>query len=202
MGFSLDSIGESLSGVGGSLMSGIIIFVIGVAVLAVVIGVGFWAMKRKKWNLRVEIKMPRSGGRLVLSEPAKGHFDIEAGIVDIKRKKLRAVGMKPFDVRQYLQGNNFLEVIQIGPKDYLPVLPKSYSTLKNKKGEEFAVTEIEADFGEAGTWASYAERAAKNRFSIIGFLDKHWRAVEISIILFVVFLGISILWMRMPSICG
>lgn len=202
MVFNLGEIGAKVGEVGSTALTWGLIILGGIVAIAIIGCIAWLAMKRKKWNLEVEIKLPRSDGKLILREKAKGYWDIKAGVVDIKRKRLRAVGMKPFDIKKYLQGNKYLEVIQIGPKDYIPVLPKSYAELKDKDGEKYAIMEIESDLEKRRTWKNYMERAGKNRFTLIGFLDKHWRAIEISIILFVVFLGMSILWMRMPSICG
>ena len=202
-------IGEKVGAIGGTIFQWVLIVAGGLLVLGIFGAVAVWAMKRKKWNLIVEIKMPRNNGQVILRERAKGYYDAKAGIVDIKRKKLKAVGMKPFDVKKYLQGNNYLEVTQISPTEYIPNLPKSYTKFKveelvegKKVMVEYAVMDIEADIGKRKTWKTYMERAAKDRFTIIGFLDKHWRAIEMSIIVFVIFLGIAILWMRMPSICG
>lgn len=207
--FNLDSIGEKAGDIGSTILTWGIIIIGGIVGLGV-IGFVIWALlKRKRWNLVVEIKMPRTDGQVILRERTKGHWDVKAGIIDIKRKRLKPVGMRPFEVQKYLQGSNFLEVLQVGPTDYIPILPKSYTTVTNKemvdgkeKDVEYATLKIETNLEKRRTWKNYMERSAKNRFTISGFLDKHWRAIEISIILFVIFLGISILWMRMPSICG
>ena len=211
MGVNLGEIGEKAGELGGTVLTWGAIILGGLAGLAVVGGIVWALLKRKKWNLIVEIKMPRTDGKVILRERAKGHWDVDAGIVDIKRKKLKVIGMKPFRVQKYLQGENFLEVIQVGPTDFIPILPKSYTEVKDEDkiikgtkviGERYATLDIETNLEKRRTWKNYMERSAKNRFTILGFLDKHWRAMEISIILFVIFLGISILWMRMPSICG
>ena len=210
----LGGLGEKAGEIGSTALQWGLIILAGIIVVGIFGVVVWWGMKRKKWNLIVEIKMPRSDGQLILRERAKGYYDAKAGIVDIKRKKLKAVGMKPFDVKKYLQGNKYLEVIQISPTEYIPILSKSYETVevkeqvkgKNGKMEEqlvkYAIMDIEANIEKRKTWKNYMERSAKDRFTIVGFLDKHWRAIEISIILFVIFLGMSILWIRMPSICG
>jgi len=203
MAFNLEELGGRAGEITSAVFTGGLMILGGLICIAIFGCIMWWAMKRKRWNLIVEVKMPRTDGQVILRERAKGHFDIAAGVVDIKRKKLKAVGMKPFDIRKYLQGNNYLEVMQIGPEDYIPLLPKSYTKLVNEiDGEDCAIMEIETNLGKRKTWKNYMERAAKNRFTLIGFLDKHWRAIEISIILFVIFLGMAILWMRMPSICG
>jgi len=192
--------------VGWSALTWFLIVGGGLIVLGLFGSIGVWALRRRKWNLRVECKLPRSDGRFIGSEKAKGHYDANAGIVDIKRKKMKVIGMKPFDVREYLQGGNFLEVMQIGAKEYVPIHPDSYKTIntKGKKGEliEHKIMEIVADLDKRKTWKTYFERAAKDRFTIFGFLNKHWKAIEISIIVFIMCIGFSILWMRMPTICG
>jgi len=193
---------SSLGELGYSALTWGIIIIVGVIIFGILGFVGWWFYTRKKWNLRTEIKMPRSDGKIVMSEKAKGHYDIASGIVDIKRKGLKSAGMKPFDVRKCLQGNNFLEVIQIGANDYLPILSKSYLKVKDEDGKEYAILEIEANLEKRKTWKTYMERSGKDRFTLAGWLDKHWRALELGIIMFVIFLGFSILWMRLPSVCG
>lgn len=206
---------DMFGNLGWSLLTWTLVGVGGLIVLILLGSIGWWAYKKKKWNLRVEIKMLRSDGSMTLSEAAKGHYDAKEGIVDIKRKRMRAVGMKPFDVRKYLQGANFLEVMQVGAKQYIPLNPKSYNKFttthkyidkKTKKEveeeREYYTMKFVADTDKRRTWRTYFERAAKDRFTLLGFLAKHWRALEISIIMFVMFLGFSILWMRLPTICG
>lgn len=196
---------ESIAKLVSTTIWGLIVMVI----LGIILGIGIWYYKRRKWNLIVGVKMPR-GSVLTISEIAKGHYDVGAGIVDIKRKGVKSVGMKPFDVRKYLQGNKYLEVVMISPNDFIPVHPKSYEKvveiITDKEGKEteteYFVTKIETDLLKRKTWKNYMERSAKNRFTLLGFLDAHWRAIELTIIVFVIFIGFSALWMRLPSICG
>ncbi len=219
-------IGGKVSAIGSTVLQWVLMVGGGLLVLGIFGAIAAWALKRKKWNLIIEIKMPRNDGQVILRERARGYYDAKAGIVDIKRKKLKAVGMKPFDVKKYLQGTNYLEVIQLSPTEYIPVLPKSYATVsikeefvakvkegKGKDGKdkfvdriftrvvESAIMNIESDLGKRKTWKTYMERAAKNRFTIIGLLEKHWRAIELSIIIFVMFVGFAIVYSRIPS-CG
>lgn len=192
----------------GKLAVGVVWWVIGIVVgIIVIVALGFigwWYFRRKKWNLKVGVKLPRADGTAIISEIAKGHFDAEAGIVDIKRKKMKAHGMKPFDVRKYLQGIDYLEVLQVGVKEYIPILPKSYTVLQNQSdpNDKIAILDIEADTGGRKTWSQYFERVAKARFTLMGFLDKHWRAIELGLIIFLLFLGFAVMWIRLPSICG
>lgn len=215
MDLDLGGILGSAGNIGGDIVTWIIIGGVGLVVIALLGTIGWWAYKKKKWNLRVEVKMPRSDGKLIISEPAKGHYDSTFGIVDIKRKKMGAVGMKPFDIREFLQGNNFLEVMQVGPKQYIPLHPKSYEKFTtnykylDKKTKEEKTDSMEyytmkyvADVDKRKTWKTYFERTSKQRFTLWGFLEAHWRAIELSIIVFVIFLGFAVMWIRMPSICG
>ncbi len=192
-----------LKGVGSSIITWTIIGIVGLVVLTALGFLAVWAYRRKKWNLRVEIKLPRSDGKIINSEKAKGHYSVKEGIVDIKRKGLKAIGMEPFDVRKYLQGEKYLEVIQLGPEQYIPILPKSYLTIK-EEGEDKGKTilEIEADIPKRRTWKNYFERVAKDRFTLLGFLQKYGQVMAFGVIIFLIFIGFSILWMRMPGICG
>ena len=176
-------------------------------ILGILIGLAIWWYKRRKWNLEVIVKLPRAGN-LIYSETAKGHYDVGAGIVDIKRKGVKSVGMKPFDVREYLQGEKALEVIQISTTEFIPIHPKSYEKVITTKivdgaevEEEHYIVKIETDLLKRKTWKTYMERAAKSRFTIAGWMDVHWRAIELSIIVFIIFIGFSAMWMRLPSIC-
>jgi len=199
--------GDLISKVGGYFT---IILEWGVWGIIILVGLGsiacaaVWAKKRKKWNLRVEIKLPRSDGKIVNSEKAKGFFDTKAGFVSLKRKGLSAIDMKPFSVNKYLQGESYLEVLQIGPDDFIPILPKSYTIIKKasaKDGEQskFALLEIEGDMGERKQWASNAAEAALNRFTLKGFLNKHWRAIEMTILMFGLFIGFAIVLSQLPK---
>jgi len=189
--------------VGPILKIGMWVF-IGIVALGLIAGAAIWAKKRKKWNLRVEFKLPRSDGKIVNSEKGKGFFDASGGFVSLKRKGLSPIDMKPFNVNKYLQGGNYLEVLQIGPNDFIPILPKSYTLITKsdaKLGEQkkFALLEIEGDMGERKEWASNAAEAAANRFTLKGFLNKHWRAIEITIIMFGLCVGFAIVISQLPK---
>ncbi|KKL19035.1 hypothetical protein LCGC14_2469510, partial [marine sediment metagenome] len=132
------------------------------------------------------------------------------GFVDIKRKKCKPVAMKPFDVRRFLQGENVLEVLMLSPTDFIPIDPKNYMKVTeeytdnegNKQTQKYSVFDIVTDNLKRKTWKNYTERIAKSRFTLAGFLDQHWRAIELGILVFIIFIGFSVLWMRMPKLCG
>ena len=60
---------------------------IGVPVMAVILGFFYWLYRRRKWNLDVEFKLPRSDGRFISAEWGKGNYDTKRGVVWLKRKK-------------------------------------------------------------------------------------------------------------------
>jgi len=152
------AIGTKAGEIGSVVLTWGLIILGGIIALGIIGCIAWLLMRRKRWNLIVEVKMPRTDGQVILREAAKGHWDVKAGIVDIKRKKLKAVGMKPFDVRKYLQGEKYLEVLQIGPTDYIPILPKGYQKLKvgvivegKETFNDFAIMDIEERHGRI-TW--------------------------------------------------
>jgi len=194
---------ENLSGYLGIATTWIVWGLVILASLGAIAGAAIWAKKRKKWNLRVEIKLPRSDGKIVNSEKAKGYFDTKSGFVSLKRKGLTPIDMKPFNISKYLQGTNYLEVLQIGPDDFIPILPKSYTVITKAdavEGEQnkFALLDIHGDMGERKQWASNAAESALNRFTLKSFLKRHEFAISIMIIMFGLFIGFAIVLSQMP----
>jgi hypothetical protein len=159
--------------------------------------------KRKKWNLRLEIKLARSDGQLILSDKGKGYWDSKNGWIVIKRKGYKAVHSRPIDPKEWLQGRDFATLIQVGPEDFIIARESSYSNvIDSATNQGIALMSVVADVGKRKTWKNYTERMAKKAFTITGWMEEHWRAVELAIIIFVMFLGFAVLWMRLPSICN
>lgn len=174
----------------------VLILVVGAIILTVVL------YKRKKWNLRLEIKLPRSDGKLILSDKAKGYWDAENGWIVVKRKGYRKVPAHPIDPKKWLKGRNFATLIQVGPEDFIVVDENTYTIIIDEAtGEELAVMKIIADVGKRKTWKNYTERMGKKAFTLRGWAEQHQLAITLAIVIFVIFLGFAILWMRMPSIC-
>ena len=204
MAFDVNSMGGIVWGIAKWFILGAIVLI----VLGAVIWWLVWYYKRKKYFLKVIVKLPRAGGS-IFGEMAKGHYDVRAGIVDIKRNKVKPVAMKPFDVRRFLQGDGTLEVMMLSPTDFIPIDPASYKIVTEKyvdndgntKEQKYSVFDIVTDNLKRKTWKNYTERAAKSRFTLEGFLDQHWRAIELGILVFIIFIGFMVLWMRMPTIC-
>lgn len=128
MATDIGGIASGLIPKGSSIGIMVLIGVVMVAVAAIVLFIGFLVWNRKRWYLKVEIKLPRSDGKIVNSEWGKGYFNSGRGVVYIKRPGIlqRKIPLKIFDAKRYLQGTDTLTVIQLSPIDYRPVLPKSF----------------------------------------------------------------------------
>lgn len=194
---------ELISGAGG-VMDKVIFYggwgLIAIAVLGGLAAIGILAKKRKKWNMTVGINMARSDGLITNWEKGKGHYNATEGVVSIKRKGLKPYAMKPFDVRKYLKGKNHLEVLQIAPDDHIPIDPQSYTKVYDEdSGEEKAVVKLRTDLGDRRQWAFNAAKNAKNWFTLGKWLDQHWKAIEIGIIIFCMFIGFVALYSKIGS---
>ena len=192
------------AGLGSVKIIGIV--AIGLVVLVGAVWISLWAYKRKKWNLRLEIKLARSDGRLMLSDKARGYWDAGNGWIVVKRKGYKKVMTHPIDPKKWLKGSNFATLIQVGPEDFIIADENSYTILYDESDiqqtKPIALMSIIADVGKRKTWKNYTERMGKNAFTLKGWMDKHQLAVTLGIVIFCIFLGFAILWMRMPSICG
>jgi hypothetical protein len=188
--FDINSIGTQAGGIAMYLVYGVIV----IAALVAGFFVFRYFLTKKNWNLNVWVKIARANG-LMMFERAKGRFDTREGVVDIKRKKLKPVTMKPFDVRDFLQGSNNLEVMMLSPTEFIPIIPKSYEIMENSK-QLYALEHIKTDLGGRKTWKNYAERSLKDRFTLAGFMAKHQFAISIVIIMLGMFIGFSILYSR------
>jgi len=174
---------------GGGVMDLIFIIVICLAALFVIGGILWFFWSRKKWNLTVEFKLPRSIKYLnenekidvsniqgsIESEIGKGCYDYKKGVVWLKRKGKKKIKMKPFRVTKYLQNNTsgkqILTVVQIGAAEFIPVMPESYMIMQDDEtGEQVTVLDIKTDASESKAWSSQFEREAKSTYSIQGAL--------------------------------
>ncbi|MFW5889075.1 MAG: hypothetical protein ACOCUD_01710 [Bacillota bacterium] len=174
--------------------------VVGLVVLGIFTGIAIWAYKRKKWNLKAGIKIARSDGQIINHEEAKGNYNADEGYVKIKRKGIKATDSPPFNLTKYGQGKNYIEYLQLGPDDHLPIHPKSYTIITDEEtGEKYALLDIYANIKGRKAFLDGWERTRKDRFTIKGFLDKHWRAIEMGILVFIILLGQAIIYMNLPG---
>jgi hypothetical protein len=212
MATDLNSIIGSITSSGQSMLFWIIMAIVIVVLLVVVGGSLFWFYwSKKRWNLRIEFKIPRSDGQIIMGEWGKGLWNAKRGVVYLKRNKMRTVPMKVVNITRYLQGADLMTVIQVGPEDYRPVLNDSwtehiveYEDEKSGKviQQKEAIINIKADTGLNKPWKSAWEQASKTAYSISTFLQQFQTPIAIAIVLIAVFVGISILWVRLPSVCG
>lgn len=182
----------------GGIMNLIIYMILGVLIMGS-IGAFFYSIyyKKKKWFLNVEVKMPRSDGNFLNAEWAKGTYDAKRGVVLIKRHKKKAVPMKPFDIKRYLQGQNILSVVQIGIEEFKPVLPQSFLTMyDDSTGEEASIMKMKVDTSESKAWKESFERDSKNAYSIQSLLGQYAQYIGFGILFFMIFVGFAILYGR------
>lgn len=178
------------------------------------IGIFFWwlLIKRKKWNIKVEFKIPRNvkegtnedGENVVegtiTKEWGRGFYDASRGVVHIKRKGKRAVPMKPFDIKRYLStGANILTVIQVGIEDYRPILDDSYLEVEDDEtGEMGALINAKIDTSESKSWRNMFERDAKATYTFMGWLKEHGQLIGFGFIILMIIVGFAIVIGRMP----
>lgn len=211
------SLGDMFAGIGigggGGFLMNIIAILIGVIVLGSC-GFGVWFLVRRKkgWNIKLEIKIPRNIKRVrqkdgtikvvgtLNKEWGKGFYDAKKGVVLLKRKGKKAVAMKPFDIKQYLSTGNILTVIQVGIEDYRPVLDESYiEVVDGETGEEAALLKAKIDTSESKSWKNSFEREAKMTYSIKNWVVEHGGLIAMGIVLMMNLIGFSIVIARMPK---
>jgi len=189
----------NIGGEGGMNFGGILSSVGTIIMGLIVLGVcGFliyyFAYKKKNWNLFIEIKIPRSDGRFLDAEYAKGNYNENRGVCYIKRKGKKTVAMKPFDVKKYVQGRKILTVVQVSPGEYLPVLPDSYLELEDDvSGETASVIKLKGDLSKSKSWKNSFEREAKKAYSITSLLKEYLPYIGFGIIILMNFIGFVIL---------
>ncbi len=209
--------GESLQSIssGSGNIFGLIIWIMIIGTLGLLLlGLAaWWWFFKKKWNIRVEFKMIRSDGNYVYGEWGKGYFNAKRGVVFIKRPGMRQpkIAIKIFDIKEYIQGDNLITVIQLSPDDYRPVLPVSwtehleeYEEIDDKTGKptgkvelvKEAVLNIKTETGLNKAWKSAFEEAAKQAYSLKSFFTQFQTPIAIGIVLVCSFVGFAILWTK------
>lgn len=216
-----DVLGTITSGTGGTLKIFVwSILIGGFALLLAGGGLAYWYF-RKRWNLKVEIKLPRSDGKIIHGEWGKGFYNAKRGVVFIRRKGMgfKPIPMKVFDPKKYLQGSNLLTVIQVAPEDYRPVLNDSWTEYKVEKidsktgeiitdaqgkplWEKLGILNIKIDTGLNKAWKSAWDTAAKKAYSLQSFFSQFQTPIAIGIVIISTFVGFAIIWTRLGSICG
>ncbi|MFW5895135.1 MAG: hypothetical protein ACOCT9_00170 [archaeon] len=185
------NLGQQAGNIGSMLLNGFLIL-LGLGSIA---GAAIWANKKKNWNLKVIVKIPRKG-MIYDIENAKGRIDSKEGIVWIKRKGLKKAPTVPFDIKDYLIGKNKLEVIQTAPDVYMPVSQSSYEEFKDSlTGKNSVLLTIQADTSKHKAWKAYAERLGKESF-MVQVRKKLETYLGFGILIICMFVGFAILWAK------
>lgn len=177
---------------------------------AIVIIIAFVIWNKKRWSINVEIKLPRSDGRIVNGEWGKGYFNSKRGVVYIRRPGFfsQKIPLKIFDPKRYLQGENLITVVQLSPVDYRPVLPESFlehivEYKDDKTGEitevKEAVLNIKCDTGHSKAWQQAFDAASKQAYSLRSFMQQFQTPIAIAIVLVAVFIGFAAVWTQLPG---
>jgi len=209
----MSGIGDTVSGMipqGSSVMILVLIGIVMTVVAVIICFVGFLIWNKKRWNLQVEIKLPRSDGRIVNGEWGKGYFNSKRGVVFIKRPGnfQPKIPLKIFDPKRYLQGDRLITVVQLSPTDYRPVLPESFlehtvDYVDDKTGEvskvKESVLEIKCDTGHSKAWQQAFDAASKQAYSLKSFIQQFQTPIAIAIVLVAVFIGFAAVWTQLPG---
>lgn len=186
-------------------MKGIPIIAIGVMVIILVtalIIISIVLYKRKKWNLKGTVYLLRNNLKEQFEDNCKGYWDANEGWIVLKRKGYKPVHTRPFDPKKWLVGRDRFHVIQVGPEDFIISRLEWNEIIDEETNEPVMVSKIISDVGKRKTWKNYTERMGKNAFTLKGWADKHQFAIALSVVIFCMFLGFAILWMKLPSICA
>jgi hypothetical protein len=213
LGGMFSKIGLGGGGGSGNLLGNMMTILLGAVALACVVG-GVWYLlyKKKSWNIKVEVKIPRNIRNIKLREGgykgygtlnkewAKGFYDAKRGVCYIKRKGKKAVPMKPFDIKRFLSTGNILTVIQVGMEDYRPVLDDSYiEVVDDETGEEAALITAKIDTSESKSWKNSFERDSKSAYTIKNWIAEHGALVAMGLVLLMNLIGFAIVIARMPK---
>jgi len=207
------NIGDTVSGLipqGSSVMLLLLIGIVMTVLAVIICFIGFLIWNKKRWNLQVEIKLPRSDGRIVNGEWGKGYFNSKRGVVFIKRPGgifQPKIPLKIFDPKRYLQGDRLITVVQLSPIDYRPVLPESFlehtvDYIDDKTGEvskvKESILEIKCDEGHSKAWQQAFDAASKQAYSLKSFIQQFQTPIAIAIVLIAVFVGFAAVWTQLP----
>lgn len=203
--------GSIFSGAGS--MFNTLLIIVGVIVFGLLIigGLFFFFWTRKRYNLSIEIKKIRSDGKIVLGEWGQGLFNSKRGVLLIKRKHMKAVPCKIIDIKRYLQGEDLMTVIQVGPNDFRPVIAESWTEhiveYEDEKTHELvkvkeSILNIKVDTADNKAWESAYQASSKKAFSIQSMLQMFQIPITIAIVVIAIFVGFAIIWTKIGSMCG
>jgi len=217
-----DVVGSLSTGTGSSLWTFAII-IIGIIIGLLLLGFAlWWWFVKKRWNIKAEIKLTRSGGRITNAEWGKAYFNANRGVCFVKRPGVmqKAIAIRIFDIRKYIQGDNVVTFIQAGPDDFRPVLNDSWESyeesepMKDNKGnpmkdedgnlvyEKASMMKIKVDTGLNKAWRAAWTQAARQAYTLKSFFTQFQTPIAIAIVIIAVFVGFAMMWTRLGTICG
>lgn len=193
-----DILGKLSFGQGGGMINLVYTILICIGALAIIGGILYFIYKKKAWNLKVEVKIPRGLNDLnpdeeinpdeiegfVGAEWGKGRFSAKQGVCWIKRKWMAKSPIKPFDIKKFVQGGNTLTVIQVSADKYSPIYPSSFIKVTDSRtGEEGALLKMKIDTSESKAWRNQFEREAKSTYSIMNLLREYAPYISIGLVI-------------------
>lgn len=177
---------------------------IGLFVLALFISViGIRVFLKRRWNIIAIIKIPRSDGNFLITEVGKAHYNHRKSKLYIKRpgKGAKKITHEMVDPKKYVQGDNLMEFILLGPDQVMPIGPDSYQVVKDSNGEEMAVMKVKTDFLNNKSWYYQSIEEGIDAFTIKSLLQQFQTPIAIAIVLIACFVGFAILWTKLSSVC-
>jgi len=194
-----------------TILMGIFVLIIGLSVAGFVV---FRMMDKKKYNINVQIIVPRSDGRIVEWHNAVGSFGKSkkvGGITSftIKRKGLGKVEIPPPRSDFIVAPNNTLLLAQKGIDDYEPIMPNNLSMVKTSMGKDkegrqlfkqVPILNLHAINQDATAWGFDMEETAKRRFTFSSMWDKYKEMITLTLIVFVFFIGLYINWIGQKDV--
>ena len=201
----------SLGGQGSGVASAISTFqtiimwaIIGL-VACTVIGIVAWKRyDNKKYNIKLQIIVPRSDGRVVNWYEGVGAFSKSRRVGGatsflIKRKGFSRCEIPPPRSDFIIAPNNTLLLAQKGIDDYEPIMPRDLSKVRTKEGV-FPILSLKAINQDATAWGFDIEETAKQRFTFSSLWEKYQMMITMMTFVFILFLVLYINWIGMKDV--
>jgi len=198
-------------GSGGGAVSAIQTFqtiIIGIIIGVVVLSfVGFFAWKRKenrRFNINLQIIVPRSDGKIIEWYAGKGAFNKSKAVGGIRsflvrRKGVATVEMPPPRSDFIIAPNNTLLLAQKGIDDFEPIMLYNLS-MASVGGKKVPILNLHAINQDATAWAFDIEETAKQRFTFASLWDKYQTAITMAVFVFIMSIALYINWIGQKDV--
>jgi len=198
---------DSISSVGGNLISIIIKLLAGVLTISVIGFLLYWRQKSKIFNIPVTIWIPRSDGKITDEISAKGGFfktkQQGGGYISsfrLKRKGTPTIDIPPPSSRFLVGLSRKLYLVQKGIDDFEPVLPESFRYVRTASGKKIAVINLNCINQDATAWSEDFSENARKRFTLHRFWEKYKDFIQITIFIFIVMLALYMNWSGLQEV--